>query len=170
MGLGKMGRPRKPTALKILDGDQPCRINRSEPPSPPGLGDPPVWFGELEREAWADLKARMGEMRVATRADEQAAAMYCSHYAKWRQANRSLADDGLILTEVVSTEMKTRNGTKITTKTTTRMNPMIRVANEATRQMARLLAQFGMTPSARAGLHVQEEPSEDQWQARRLRN
>lgn len=156
-----MGKNRKPTNLKILEGAQPCRINTSEPKSPQGLGSPPAWFGPLEIEAWADLKARLDEMGVSTRADEQAVALYCSHYANWRQATEALKRDGLTITDETTTEMTTRNGTRTTTRSTTRVHPMIKVANEATRQMHRLLSQMGMTPASRAGLHVQPAPEDD---------
>ncbi len=152
-----MGRPRKPTALKILDGDRKDRINLDEPKSPPGLADPPAWMGEVEREGWAILKARMGEMGVATRADEEAVGLYCSAYAMWREAKAALDRDGLTITDSVENSFTTKNGTRTTTKTTTRVHPMVKVVQESSRQMGRLLSQFGMTPSARSALHIESK-------------
>lgn len=139
-----MGRPRKPTTLKILDNDRKDRINPAEPPSPPGLGDPPEWLDDLARSAWSRLSDRLAEMGVATRADSEAAMLYCQSYSVWRRAT-------VMIAETFSVE----------TETTTKAHPLWNVIHEAQRTMFRCLAQFGMTPSSRAGLHVQDRPADD---------
>jgi P27 family predicted phage terminase small subunit len=140
-----MGRPRKPTTLKILEGDRKDRINQDEPPSPSGLGNPPEWFNDLERSAWGRLSERLGEMGVATRADSEAAMLYCSAYATWRKSSIIVAKEGF----------------SVETETTTKAHPLWTVIHEAQRTMLRVLSQFGMTPSARAGLHVEGKPEDD---------
>jgi len=137
---------RKPTALKILDGDQPCRINRDEPKSPPGLGESPEGFDEHALAAWSRLSKVLGQMGVATEADAEAVAAYCRHYSAYIRATEAIARDGM-------TTHTEHGGTKL--------NPLIQVVNESSRQMIRLLVQFGMTPAARSALKVAPKEEED---------
>jgi P27 family predicted phage terminase small subunit len=137
-----MPTPKKPTRLKILDGDQPCRINTYEPKSPPGLGEAPPWLDDLGREMWATLKARLDPMMVATRADEIAAGLFCQDYATWRKALDRINAEGLT----------------IETETTIKAHPCIAIVNQFERNMVRMLGRFGLTPADRSGLHVRETP------------
>ena len=51
-----MGRPPKPTALKVLQGTaQPCRMNPHEPEPVGELGPPPAYFDKDEKQAWIDI-------------------------------------------------------------------------------------------------------------------
>ena len=156
-----MPRVPKPTKLKILEGVRPSRINKNEPEPPPGLGDPPDWFDDFALEAWATLRARMGEMDVATRADESAVALYCNHYSMFRQAGAIIRLEGLVVKDTITLEVTNRTGTRTTTRTTTRVHPMVKVQNEAARLMARLLPQFGMTPAGRSSLHIEADGRPD---------
>lgn len=137
--------------MKILDGDRKDRINGTEPSYPKGLGDPPAWLDDLARSAWSRLVATLDASGVSTRADAEAAALYCHSYSTWRKANAAVAKDGLTVLHQLSTE----------DREILKPHPLIAVANEAHRQMARLLSQFGMTPSARAGLHVESKAEDD---------
>jgi len=152
-----MGRPRKPTELKILEGAQPCRINRSQPVPPKGAGPCPDHLDDLGREAWSRITARLEEMGVLTMADGEAIALYASIYSRWRGAVDEVESDGLTLTS--STVTKTAKGE--TTRKATKAHPLIAVVNESQAQMTRLLGLFGMTPSSRSSLHVQAEAKAD---------
>ena len=148
-----MGRPRKPTSLKILEGAQPCRINRSEPPSPGVLGDPPDWLDDHGREAWYRLRERLAPMRVATRADEEIVMVYSQAYSTLRLAMAEVATRGLMIEQETTTT--TKNGTS--TRRILKANPLLPAIQQAQRQMVQCLTQLGMSPSSRSGLHVQED-------------
>jgi phage terminase small subunit len=83
-----VGRPRKPTALKVLHGtDRADRANPSEPR--PALGaEPPPWLPEtgVAREAWDRLAAVLTEMKVLTVADAEALALACVALADYLDA------------------------------------------------------------------------------------
>lgn len=138
-----MGRPAKPTAQKILDGDRKDRINRDEPRSPEGLPEAPEWLDGLGREAYARLALLLVEMKLGHQADAEALAVYAQNYSIWRQTSRAIADEGFLLH----------------TPTTTKINPLFAPMNEAQRTMVRILSQMGLTPAARAALRVL--PDED---------
>jgi P27 family predicted phage terminase small subunit len=148
-----MGRPRKPTKLKILEGEKPCRINKSEPKSPEGLGEPPDWFDDHEREAWSRLKERLGPMKVATRADEELVMVYCQAYSTLRLSLAEVEKWGMMVEQ--KTETKTRNGSSI--HSVFKANPLLPAIQQARRQLVQCLVQLGMSPSSRSGLHVLPE-------------
>ncbi len=75
----------KPTALKILEGDQPCRINRNEPSLPFGCADTPPWLTDLAREHWNEIAPMLAKARVLTDGDRANLALMCESYAEWRE-------------------------------------------------------------------------------------
>jgi P27 family predicted phage terminase small subunit len=152
-----MGRPRKPNALKVLEGDRQDRINLNEPKSPPGLGEPPEWLDDLAREGWANLNTKLAPMGVAAHSDSELAMVYCHAYSFLREASRIVADDGMTVESVTETATKGRT----TVKTTTKAHPLLPMIRGAHRQMVQCLIQFGMSPSARAGLKVPGQTDED---------
>lgn len=139
-----MGRPSKPTSLKLLDGDRASRINTDEPTPSKGATPCPDYLTPLAREAWARIVPILDGMGVLTEADCESLALYCHAYATWRAA---IAATGSKYT--------------VETETTIKVNPLVQVANDAHRQMMRILSEFGMTPSARASLKVAGKPEDD---------
>lgn len=153
---------RKPNSLKILDGDRKDRINLNEPKSPVGLGEPPEWFDSVEREAWEIIKSRVEEMGVATRADSESVVLYCQNYAMARTAKKSIDEIGLMIIDTYECEKEGKRGAiQRTTRSTHKVNPMVRIYNESVRHMTKILCQFGMTPASRSSLHVETKPEAD---------
>lgn len=152
-----MGRPRKPTALKVLEGAQPCRINRHEPEPPRGAGPCPDFLDDVGRETWARITRQLDAMGVLTEADGEAVALYCSIYSQWIAARSILAAEGL--TSISSTVTETSRGS--TVRETLKPHPLLATVKECQAQMCRLLGQFGMTPASRSGLKVGGKPEED---------
>jgi P27 family predicted phage terminase small subunit len=152
-----MGRPRKPNSLKILEGAQPCRINRDEPNPPAFESEVPEFLDEVGRIAWVRVTTRLDEMGILTAADSEAIALYASIYSRWQAATLSLAEDGLTI--INRTEIKTSKGS--TSRTVSKAHPAVQIAAECQSQMTRLLTQFGMTPSSRSSLHVPIKSQED---------
>jgi P27 family predicted phage terminase small subunit len=140
-----VARPRKPTSLKLLDGDRKDRIPADEPQSPMGLGEPPAWLDADARLAWDRVAALLEPMNVATRADSEAIATYAVAYSTWRRALARVDAEGLTLE----------------TESTTKPHPCLGIAREAQRQMNRIFSRFGLTPADRACLHVQGRPEDD---------
>ena len=75
------GRKPRPTALKLLRGDQKCRINDKEPILAAAvLDDPPSWLGRYGCELWARLSAVMVEAGLLTVGDVPAFEQLCDEY------------------------------------------------------------------------------------------
>ncbi len=75
------GRKPKPTALKILAGAQPCRINYQEPRLPVGGLDPPAWLDEIGKEHWRELAPVLQGSGLLTEGDRPALAELCNEYS-----------------------------------------------------------------------------------------
>lgn len=80
----KRGPKPKPTALKILEGAQKCRINFDEPQYAPGSIEPPDWLAGLALDHWRELAPVLGAGRVLSAADRTALALLCVLYQRWR--------------------------------------------------------------------------------------
>lgn len=78
------GRKPKPTALKILEGAQPCRINRNEPVIPPSSLDPPGWLTGDAVEHWQELAPILARAGLFTGGDRAALAVLCDDYRRLR--------------------------------------------------------------------------------------
>lgn len=141
---GFVGRPPKPTALKIVQGNtghRPVAQNGFHPE--PGLPKPPAMVRDDE-DALAEWK-RAGKFlsrhRVLTEADVASFALYCMSWARWQRGERSLAafraasggDEFLV---------KAPSGYPIP-------NPLLAAVNKAMEQVYQYQQQFGLSPSSR---------------------
>jgi phage terminase small subunit len=136
-----MGRPPKPTALKILSGSarhDPQRVNRDEPK--PAVGAEPPPFLPRRGPAWAAWERHqpiLTRLRVLTEADADALALGCMALAEYLAARRRV--DGW------------------------------RKADAAWKRYLAVLSAFGLTPSARAKVHAAPAAEVDplaEWAAR----
>lgn len=142
----KPGPPRKPTALRLIEGNRAKRpINREEPVFEPDLPAPPVFLCAQAVEEWERVAPRLYRQGLLTAVDRAALAAYCQAYGRWVQAEDALARMAKadLLTDALM--IKTHNGSAV-------QNPLVGIANTAMRDMMRFAAEFGFTPSARTRL------------------
>lgn len=79
-----MGRPRKPTAKKEVEGTlRPDRAPASEPR--PAVEEPPCppWLSRRAREHWERVAPLLLQQRVLATTDEAALVLYCELYAEF---------------------------------------------------------------------------------------
>jgi phage terminase small subunit len=82
------GRPAKPTMLKVLDGDRPDRINRSEPvPAEVDLSVPPPYLSDEAADVWRDIAPDRIRQKVLTAWDVEAFAAFCESLIILRSAH-----------------------------------------------------------------------------------
>lgn len=148
------GRPPKPTALKILEGNPGKRgLNSGEPKPPPGPISPPSWLRGRSRTAWKWVAPVLEQMGVLRTADVHALALLCDAYAEYiecaavvRKLGRTYESKGGI----------------------SRPRPEVQMATEGRRQVIRMMTEFGMTSSSRVKLFVaaEEAPADpfEQWE------
>lgn len=147
--MAKRGRKPAPTALKKLAGVRADRINGGEPPMAAGRPECPDHLDDDAREEWERIVPLLDEAGILARADGAALAIYCTTFSRWLRAKAELKYGLTVMTE--------KGGQKA--------SPLISVVNQAEALMARLLAEFGATPSARSTLRLPEKPPVDELSA-----
>lgn len=145
---GKGGRPRKPHALKLADGD----FDKDPQRKPPATSTPPVnapkcptWLKGEGRKEWKRICSELLILKVLSQAERSSLEQYCEAYAKWRECITTLKEQGQY--------MHTEKGIA--------EHP----AGKAHRAYAaichKLLCEFGMTPASRTRLVITEETEQD---------
>lgn len=146
------GRRPKPTHLKLVTGNPGKRpVNRKEPKVPRSRPSAPVHLSDKARETWGFVTGLLDRMGVLTEADSVALEMLCEAYADYLAARVELKAFG---SDYYATE--TAGGDKMH-----RVHPAVAQKNDADRRIRAWLAEFGMTPSARARVRTDGQTEED---------
>ncbi len=130
------GRKPIPTTLKLLHGNPGRRpINKDEPKPDLEAPDCPDHLDAEARAEWARIVGKLEPLGLVTHLDRAALAGYCVTWARWVEAERKLAELGLLV--------KTPSGYPI-------QSPYLAIANQAAKAMREFLTEFGLTPSSRS--------------------
>jgi P27 family predicted phage terminase small subunit len=146
------GRKPKPTHLKLVQGTmRKSRRNDREPKPGPGLPPCPDHLTEAAQTEWRRVAPLLAECGLLTTLDRAALAAYCQAWGRWVEAEQMIAAHGTLV--------RSPQGYPVA-------SPYLRIAAVAMRQMHSLLAEFGMTPSARSRIAAGEpaqsrDPFED---------
>jgi len=151
----KSGRPRKPTALKVLHGDfdkDPQRRPKAEPKVDTGRPKTPAHLDRLSKNEWKRICSELEQLKVLTPVERGALEQYCVAYSEWRQAVDTVRKEGRYYqTEKGVTE-----------------HPAAKAMRALSTICHRYLCEFGLTPSSRSRLHVTEETENDSLEAKFL--
>jgi phage terminase small subunit len=154
--MGKRGPKPKPFALRVVDGrelEQP-----PEPPSPDDRPTPPAWLTPLALAEWRRIELELWEQGCLSRIDQALFAAYCQAYGRYEQAEIDL---NAWISADLDAQKKSRakkkphatHGAVVKTKTGNQiMNPLFGIVNTLRRDMQRLAAEFGLSPSARVSV------------------
>ncbi len=141
------GPPKKPTALKLLQGNPGKKpLPKCEPVLPPVSPDPPDSLSAQGRKHWDDIVGILAESGIMTALDVHALAAYCEAYARWLHANEQLCLFGCVTKDE---------------KGIPHHSPYLRVANDSFIQMKSLLQEFGLSPASRARIQVSKKEEEN---------
>jgi P27 family predicted phage terminase small subunit len=138
--VGRRGPAPAPTNLRVLRGTKnPGRdLNPSEPRPLAGPVERPGYLSRLAVEEWDRVAPHLEHMRTLTGADSTALACYCEAVARWRG-----------LAEVVANSPPVIQREGILVK-----NPAYSQIRDAAIEVRMFAREFGLTPSARAGIRV----------------
>ena len=138
----RRGRRPKPTALKRATGNPGKRkLNEHEPKPDAAVPEFPPHLDAEAQEEWARVTPQLMRLRVLTRLDRAALAVYCQAWSRWVDAETKLRQFGAVI--------KTPRGYPV-------QNPYLGIANTAMATMLRYLGEFGMTPSSRSRIMADE--------------
>jgi P27 family predicted phage terminase small subunit len=148
--MGRRGPKPRPTALKIVAGVRADRINGSEPVAVPGRPECPEHLDATARTEWERIVPMLEESGVLSRVDGSAVALYCAAYSRWVTAKEKIEENGLV-------EVAGHGSLKV--------SPYVQIAQSAERDMLRLLAEFGGTPSSRSRVNAATPKPSDPFEA-----
>lgn len=139
-----MARPAKPTRLKQMQGNPGKRaLNKSEP-KPDPIDDMSTPRG-LKTNApnaakfWHEHVEALAKTGIMTGADKGAFLLMSHHYDLALRAVANIHSDGLTRYDENNVERK---------------NPNLQIFRDNSKLFLQYANQFGLTPSARSGLHV----------------
>jgi P27 family predicted phage terminase small subunit len=135
------GRPKKPTRLKVLEGNPGNRTLPKDEVKPIPIAEKcPSWLHKYAKKEWKLLAPRLEALGLLTEVDTSAFASYCQSYARWREAEE-------FMTKHNNTIFKTPSGYL-------QQLPHVAIAQKYMALMLTSLSKFGLSPSDRAGLVV----------------
>jgi P27 family predicted phage terminase small subunit len=138
------GRKRKPTALRLVDGNAGKRPLPRHEPKPAAEPPPkPTHLSELAAEAWDRVAPELHRLGLLTVVDGVALELLACAYDDWRSAHADVVAEG------ITYETENAQGGRMV-----RAHPAVAVRSDAWRRVKSILAEFGLTPSSRAKLDV----------------
>ena len=140
-----MGRPRKPTRLKLIHGSRDRHQNKLEP-MPEGIAIAPAWLRDEALIEWQRLAPELERIGILTMADEAEFAIYCQALAEFVEAEARLQKDGKTQT--------TKDGFE-------RKSPWCSIRDESWKRLHQAASGFGLNPSARAKVEANPISKED---------
>lgn len=142
-----MGRPPKPTALKLVTGNPGKRpLNQKEPRPSAQMPVPPPSLDAVALEEWNSLGPELFALGIITRADKAVFAAYCESYSLYLTIQEQFRQSGNAVV------IRTKSGNII-------YSPILGALNKARAAMMKAAGELGITPSARS--RISAEPPDD---------
>ncbi len=136
----------QPTALKMLKGNPGKRPLKKDEVQPDiSIPTVPPHLNDVARREWKRISVVLFNLRLLSEIDRTALAAYCQTYGRWVKSENEIKKKGMVVTTI--------NGNMI-------QSPWVGIANKALQLMHKYLTEFGMTPSARAGLKIGGEKTQ----------
>ncbi len=144
------GRKPKPTSFKLIEGNPGRRpINGREPKPPATRPTCPAHLSPTAKAEWKRVAGVLNQIGLLTQIDRTVLAAYCQAYGRWVEAERRLAETPPLL--------KTPAGY-------VQVSPWVTISNKQVELMTRLMAELGLTPSARSRLAIQVPTGPKPWE------
>ena len=103
----------------------------------------PAWLPDRAKEEWRRVAPALHAAGLLTGLDVSALEGYCACYAKWREAEQRLAEEGLTIL--------TPNGC-------TQVHPCQGVANQTQKLLISWVKAFGLSPDSRGRMELPPAP------------
>ena len=153
--MGRRGPKPAPTQLKIMRGMRRDRVNTQEPALAADAVAPPDWLQGDSLAHWHRLAPQLLAAGVLRNGDCEALARLCWLHTQWRR-HAQLCERGADIIVMKDEAGKIRYA---------QVSPSATLVSKYAGLMAKLEAEFGLTPSSRSSLVVTENPTStlDQW-------
>ncbi len=145
------GRPPKPTALKLVQGNPGKRAPNKNEPKPKALRPKvPAYLNPKAKTAFKNVSDLLEDMGVLTIADGMALEMMCNAYAEWRD-----------LRKVIDKEGSTYKTLGTSGDEVIKARPEVAMASDAWKRVKSMAAEFGLTAASRTKIQITEKETED---------
>lgn len=142
----KPGPPKKPTALKVLEGNPGKRpLPKNEPKPVPIAPKCPTWLHKDAKKEWKRIAPQLERLGLLTQIDMAALAGYCESWAQYKKAVEFLHKHDDVY-PILDDDGEVKYLQQV---------PQVSIANNALKNIRAFAAAFGLTPAARAGIEVQ---------------
>lgn len=118
-------------------------MNRREPRPVPVAPEMPEWLSPYAAEEWGRVVPELEVLGLVGRVDRAALVVYCEAVAAHRAAVEELA---------ASPDMVVPSGQIV------KKNPVLQVVRDQANLVAKMCAEFGMTPSSRSRMVLPDDP------------
>lgn len=144
-----MPAPKKPTALKVLEGNPGKRpLPKNEPKPAPIMPECPSWFDAEAKNFWIKYAPKLHALGLLTEVDGPAFEAICQRYSVWVRCEKRLKSKGLVMTTETGYQQQ---------------RPEVSIAKNALADVKTFLTEFGMTPASRSRIDLKlDEPEEDE--------
>ncbi len=144
-----MGRKKKPTKLKLLEGtNRKDRENPNEPQYEPALPEPPSFLSKDALEHWHELGAVLVEKGLLSTVNKGSFVMLCESWGEFVEAKRKLEGKDAI------TETTNKNAVQ---------DLWVGVANRARESYMKRIVEFGGTPASAMKVSAKTKKKKDEW-------
>lgn len=142
------GRKPIPTALKELAGNPGKRaLNKQEPKPESGIPTCPEHLTGPARTEWKRITAELLKLQLISQVDRAALTAYCMAWGDVVKATGKLKKEGEVI---------------VSDKGGMYQNPWVAIRNSALERLIKTSAEFGMTPSSRTRVRIDQPPEQDQ--------
>ncbi len=143
------GPPKKPTALKVIQGNPGKKpLPKGEPKPRPVAPNVPEYLGDCGLAKWSELVGGLEYMGVMTEVDGDVLGVYCHAFERWMDAEDHLRAEGKTTFNAAGSPI---------------LSPWVTERNQAIADMKKFGQELGIGPAARTRIDVkqQEEKAED---------
>lgn len=147
------GRPKKPSALKELQGTaRPDRANPLEPKPEVGIPDAPAWVDDdpQTRALFDQVTRYVVDMNIGTRVDGLALSLLADQIGLYIELRDQIRRQGTVL------EMEGSQGQVIK-----KPHPALPQLNQTLGSIHKLLREYGLTAASRSNVSAHEEREVD---------
>jgi P27 family predicted phage terminase small subunit len=136
------GRPRIPTAIKLLEGNRGHRKITQEPEPMKGIPEAPCYFNDKERNVWEFVAQELNGFGLAYHLDSSMLEGFVVNYVRALQADDVIRLNGLTY------EMPTKQGFMIAQR------PEVSISQQCWKAAKSFAQEFGMTLASRGKLAI----------------
>lgn len=150
--MARVGRPAKPTALKIAQGNPGKRpLNTQEPVPPAGIPTCPAYLSDEAKREWNRKAPDLVAMGLLSLIDDGTLGAWCEAISDLAEANKALKAH---FKAAKCYDITTDKGNLIT-------HPAAYRKASAIAAIGRLSGKFGFSPSDRVGIKVEKQDRDE---------